>query len=628
MQHVHAEAEHVARLEVGGQPAVAEVALHHRRVGVEPGEPVVISVGGEVAGMESFGPMAVLEENQCSFVAVDATQRDPTREKMRLVPRFMYGPSQWNPQPSPGRTKRGHLMSKLRTSPSRRAVWMLRTSGASVTAKVPRAGPDALGERSKVGRSNSCAVSGNRIVDRVTVVDLAEDRVLLQDLVTGGEHNVGLQESSEEQVPTLVHLLAKCCRVGEEVIRRLELAEAGRCGVERVPVGSQHRWTRTSGRRASGRRGSHTVATSATNVKLVRTPRTLADLVDRARLVSIGVPLYVPAVTDGTTAWSWAEYADRVGSHRRSARRRRGATGRHGRHPRDQVGARIRVRRRGVASRAVVVPVDPLAPVDLAVSVLRDAGIEVLVSDVEAGDPRAVGRAARAEGRAAPTGELITSVFQRRRGDGARRRCDRDRAAGRSSRRRRGRSGVHHLHIRLDRPAQGHRPHTPKRVGACRRRGRRVRPGHRRPHGQHRPVALRPVDVRALLGAPRRRRRARRPRPGASLPGERRGDGRSRTGDRLVLGSAPAHPDGRAGSVGGEGPVVTPVDPVRWRSVPTGSTCRADARDPVRAGVERLRTRRGQPVHAVPPRNDPPQDDAPVPIGRAGRSNAPSGRRR
>ena len=383
MQHVHAEAEHVARLEVGGQPAVAEVALHHRRVGVEPGEPVAISVGGEVAGMESFGPMAVLEENQCSFVAIDATERDPTREDAARAAVHVRAVAM----------ESATLARSHEAWPSHVEAAHLALEEGLVDAEdlrrvghreVPRAGPDALGERSKVGRSNSCAVSGNRIVDRVTVVDLAEDRVLLQDLVTGGEHNVGLQESSEEQVPTLVHLFAECCGVGEEVIRRLELAEAGRCGVERVPVGSQHRWewyvwpagVRSPGFSYGGDLGYE--------CQLVRTPRTLVDLVDRARLVSIGVPLDAPALTDGTTAWSWAEYADRVAHIA-------GALGVAGVRRGDTVGIHVTKSVHAFASvhavlraGAVVVPVDPLAPVDLAVSVLRDAGIEVLVSDARA----------------------------------------------------------------------------------------------------------------------------------------------------------------------------------------------------------------------------------------------------
>lgn len=110
-------------------------------------------------------------------------------------------------------------------------------------------------------------------------------------------------------------------------------------------------------------------------------PRTLAELVDADRLATLGVPLDAPALTDGTTAWSWAEYVDLVA-------RTAGALAGVGVERGDRVGVHLTksvysfvavhaVLRAG----AVMVPVDPLAPVDLAAGVLADAGVEVVISD-------------------------------------------------------------------------------------------------------------------------------------------------------------------------------------------------------------------------------------------------------
>ncbi len=115
--------------------------------------------------------------------------------------------------------------------------------------------------------------------------------------------------------------------------------------------------------------------------QLVPTPRTLAELVDADRLATLGVPRHAPALTDGTTAWSWAQYVDLVA-------RTAGALAGVGVERGDRVGVHLTksvysfvavhaVLRAG----AVMVPVDPLAPVDLAAGVLADAGVEVVISD-------------------------------------------------------------------------------------------------------------------------------------------------------------------------------------------------------------------------------------------------------
>jgi amino acid adenylation domain-containing protein len=113
----------------------------------------------------------------------------------------------------------------------------------------------------------------------------------------------------------------------------------------------------------------------------VQTLRSLSDLVDRDRLDAIGVSLDAQALTDTTTSLSWGEYADRVA-------RTAGSLAAVGVRPGDRVGIHLAksvhsfvavhaVLRAG----AVVVPVDPLAPTELAASVLLDAGVDVVITD-------------------------------------------------------------------------------------------------------------------------------------------------------------------------------------------------------------------------------------------------------
>jgi amino acid adenylation domain-containing protein len=115
--------------------------------------------------------------------------------------------------------------------------------------------------------------------------------------------------------------------------------------------------------------------------QFVQPLRTLADLVDRDRLDAIGVSLDAPALTDTTTSLSWGEYAGRV-------ERTAGSLVALGVQPGDRVGIHLAksvhsfvavhaVLRAG----AVVVPVDPLAPAEIAGSVLVDAGVDVVITD-------------------------------------------------------------------------------------------------------------------------------------------------------------------------------------------------------------------------------------------------------
>jgi amino acid adenylation domain-containing protein len=113
----------------------------------------------------------------------------------------------------------------------------------------------------------------------------------------------------------------------------------------------------------------------------VPAPRTLAELVDADRLEMLGVARDAPALTDGSTAVSWGGYVDLVA-------RTAGALLAAGVAPGDRVGVHLAksvhsfvavhaVLRAG----AVMVPVDPLAPVSHAAAVLTDAGVEVVISD-------------------------------------------------------------------------------------------------------------------------------------------------------------------------------------------------------------------------------------------------------
>jgi amino acid adenylation domain-containing protein len=115
--------------------------------------------------------------------------------------------------------------------------------------------------------------------------------------------------------------------------------------------------------------------------QFVQPIRTLADLVDRDRLDAIGVSLDSQALTDTTTSLSWGEYADRVASTA-------GSLVAVGVQPGDRVGVHLAKSVNSfvavhavIRAGAVVVPVDPLAPAELAGSVLLDAGVEVVITD-------------------------------------------------------------------------------------------------------------------------------------------------------------------------------------------------------------------------------------------------------
>ncbi len=110
-------------------------------------------------------------------------------------------------------------------------------------------------------------------------------------------------------------------------------------------------------------------------------PLTLGELLDPHRPRPGGGDGAVDALTDGTSSLTWNELVDRVA-------RTAGALVGAGVHPGDRVGIRLSksvesfvavhaVLRAG----AVMVPVDPLAPPGAGAAVLTDAGAEILIAD-------------------------------------------------------------------------------------------------------------------------------------------------------------------------------------------------------------------------------------------------------
>ncbi len=133
---------------------------------------------------------------------------------------------------------------------------------------------------------------------------------------------------------------------------------------------------------------------------------TLAALYDPGRLAGLGADLDQIALTDGTATSTWAEADLRVG--RLAARLRAcgvGAGDRVGVHLRKSVDSFVAVHA-VLRSGAVMVPLDPLAPVEPVRAVLDEVGAEVLVTDARSG--------VRAALSGAPT---LTAVVTRGAGD-------------------------------------------------------------------------------------------------------------------------------------------------------------------------------------------------------------------
>lgn len=109
--------------------------------------------------------------------------------------------------------------------------------------------------------------------------------------------------------------------------------------------------------------------------------RTLGQLLDESRLTELGIDPADEALTDGTTSLAWSQYADRVA-------RTAAALAATGARPGDRIAVHLAKSVESfVAVHAilragcVMVPVDHMAPVDVAAAVLADAGVELVVSD-------------------------------------------------------------------------------------------------------------------------------------------------------------------------------------------------------------------------------------------------------
>ena len=298
--------------------------------------------------------------------------------------------------------------------------------------------------------------------------------------------------------------------------------------------------------------------------QLVHAPSTLAGLVDRDRLAAIGVSLDAPALTDGTTSWSWGEYADRVA-------RMAGALGAVGVRSGEPVGLHLTKSVHAFAAvhavlraGAVVVPVDPLAPADLAVSVLRDAGADVLVSDarpavlgplVEQLDPRAV-LLPRASSPPDSIGDVDATVLV---ADEIENTAPTDPAGVAED----DPAYVIYTSGSTGRP-KGivHTNHSALAYATAAAAEYELVAGDRMVniaplHFDQSTFELyaAPIVGAAVIVVPD---------PVLRFPASVAAMVEADTGDGLVLGSAPARPDGRSGSAGGEGSLVAAVDPVRW----------------------------------------------------------------
>ena len=92
-------------------------------------------------------------------------------------------------------------------------------------SEVVGARAHALGERPDVGNRDRCGVAGDRVVERVTIVDLTEDGVLEQHLVAGRGHDLRVEQPPEEEVSPVVHRLAESRGVVEQIVGSGQLSE-------------------------------------------------------------------------------------------------------------------------------------------------------------------------------------------------------------------------------------------------------------------------------------------------------------------------------------------------------------------------------------------------------------------
>ena len=201
--------------------------LHGDRVIVQPGQSVAVGIRSEVPVLESFGPVAVLEQDQCPLVTVDAPERDPTREDPARAPVHVRPVAV-----EAAALARPHEPGPPHVEAPYRPVEQRFVDGDQLGRlghpQVVGAGAYRLREGPEIDRADRDAIAGDGIVDGVAIVDLTQDGVLLQDLVAGSQHDIGGDEPPEEQVTALRHRLPQAGRVGEESVHRLEVAESRR----------------------------------------------------------------------------------------------------------------------------------------------------------------------------------------------------------------------------------------------------------------------------------------------------------------------------------------------------------------------------------------------------------------
>jgi len=387
VQRVHPEAQHVAGLEVGGQPTVAVLLLRRDRVGVEPLEAVDVGVGIEIAVVQTLGTVAVLQQHECALLAANPSQRDPTRHDAA----------------GPAIHVRAVAVktASLRRSDETRPPEVETLDGAAEQCLVDGkqlvgvgdrpvvvTGAHAVGERPKIGVWDTVSLGGDRIVDRVAIVDLTEDRVLGEDFVPRRRNHGRVEQAAEEEVSVFGERSPQRSSVTEEAGRIDELPEPiGGC-VEWMSIGGELHGERTGNCPTRRYPEPRPVADGSAYDFLV--PLDVRILPELLALVDRGIPPTASALSDGTDALDYGELAaeaGRLASALRTLGVERG----------DRVGVHLRksvwsfVAVHGVLrAGAVMVPLDPLAPVEHVTSVLEDAGVEVLVTDARAATVAAV----------------------------------------------------------------------------------------------------------------------------------------------------------------------------------------------------------------------------------------------
>ncbi len=195
--------------------------------------------------------------------------------------------------------------------------------------------------------------------------------------MTRPKHDVLVEQCPEEQVPLLVHRSAQCLVVAQQIVRRIQFTETF-CGlVDRMIVGGE---LHENGRGEEFTYGAD-LGYACQFVMPAAHLHSLADLIDLARLEQLGVDLDGTAITDGSASLSWREFDRRVGQLAAVL-----VAG--GVRPGDRVAVHLAKSvdsfcavHAAIRIGAVMVPLDPLAPVAAVSIVAADAEPTALVTD-------------------------------------------------------------------------------------------------------------------------------------------------------------------------------------------------------------------------------------------------------